>query len=125
MKSYFIKAFGAIQELIQSELILAGHDISSGGLITTLLEMCFPVPGVGMNISTKELGDDIIKVLFNENPGIVIQVKDDAVKTSLKKNGIEFIELGKVTNERKLTIDNRQLTIDSLRRYLVPHFLLA
>jgi phosphoribosylformylglycinamidine synthase len=114
-EKYFIKAFGATQALIQSELILAGHDVSSGGLITTLLEMCFPVPGVGMNISTKELGDDIIKILFNEKPGIVIQIKDDAVKTSLNKNGIEFIELGKVTNERKLTIDNRQLTIDSLR----------
>ena len=112
---YFIKAFGAIQELIQSNLILAGHDISSGGLITTLLEMCFPVPGVGMTISTQSLGDDIIKVLFSENPGIVIQIKDDSAKASLQKNGIEFKELGKVTNERTLTIDNRQLTIDNLR----------
>lgn len=112
---YFSKAFGAVQELIQSELIFAGHDISSGGLITTLLEMCFPVPGVGMNISTQSLGDDIIKVLFSENPGIVLQIKDDSAKTLLQKNGIEFIELGKVTNDRKMAIDNRQLTIDKLR----------
>lgn len=114
-EKHFIKAFGAIQELIQAELILAGHDISSGGLITTLLEMCFPVPGVGMNISTKELGDDIIKVLFNENPGIVIQIKDESAKAVLQKNGIDFIEIGNITNERKLTIDNRQLAIDKLR----------
>jgi phosphoribosylformylglycinamidine synthase len=114
-EDYFIQAFGAVQELIQSGLILAGHDISSGGLITTLLEMCFPVPGVGMSVNTKELGDDTIKVLFSENPGIVIQVKDESAKTALSKNGIEFKELGKVTNERTLSIDNRQLTIDKLR----------
>jgi phosphoribosylformylglycinamidine synthase len=112
---YFIKAFGAVQELIQSELILAGHDISSGGLITTLLEMCFPVPGVGMSISIKELGADLIKILFSENPGIVIQLKDDSAKALLEKNGIDFKVLGKVTNERTLTIDNRQLAIDNLR----------
>lgn len=114
-EQYFIKAFGAVQELIKSELILSGHDISSGGLITTLLEMCFPVPGTGMNISTKELGNDLIKALFNENSGIVIQIKDDSVKTLLQKNGIEFKELGEVTNERKLAIDNQQLVIDELR----------
>jgi phosphoribosylformylglycinamidine synthase len=114
-EKYFIKAFGTIQELIKSELILAGHDISSGGLITTLLEMCFPVPGVGMNVSIKQLGDDIIKVLFNENPAIVIQIKNESAKTILQKNGIDFIELGKITSERQLSIDNLQLTIDNLR----------
>lgn len=114
-ENYFIKAFGAVQELIQSELVLAGHDISSGGLITTLLEMCFPVPGVGLNISTKELGNDLIKVLFNENPGVVLQIKDESAKSLLQKNGVDFKVLGKVTNERTLKIDNQQLSIDTLR----------
>lgn len=113
--AYFSKAFGAVQELIQSELLLAGHDISSGGLITTLLEMCFPVPGVGMNISTKKLGNDLIKVLFSENPGIVIQLKDDSAKALLQKNGIDFVALGEVIDERKLIIDDLHLTIDNLR----------
>jgi phosphoribosylformylglycinamidine synthase len=114
-ENYFVKAFGVVQQLIQSELVLAGHDISSGGLITTLLEMCFPVPNVGINISTKELGADLIKVLFNENSGIVIQVSDSAAHALLQKNGIEFKELGKVTTERHLTLDNQRLAIDQLR----------
>src|SRR5205085_11461678 len=44
----FAKTFAAIQTLISGGYVLAGHDVSSGGLITTLLEMCFPVPGIGM-----------------------------------------------------------------------------
>jgi phosphoribosylformylglycinamidine synthase len=75
-EAYFVKSFEAVQKLIKQNQILSGHDISSGGLITTLLEMCFPVPAVGLSISTKDLGDDLIKTLFSENPGIVIQVSD-------------------------------------------------
>lgn len=115
-ETYFVNAFTAVQELIQNDLILAGHDVSSGGLITTLLEMCFPVPNVGVNISTKGLSKDLIKALFNENSGVVIQVSDEAAVTStLAKKGIKSITLGKVTQGRQLTIDNQQLAIDSLR----------
>ncbi len=35
------RAFGAVQELIDKDLVLAGHDVSDGGLVTTLLEMAF------------------------------------------------------------------------------------
>lgn len=120
-EAYFIKAFGAVQELIKSELILAGHDISSGGLITTLLEMCFPVPGVGMNVSLSELGSDIVKILFNENPGVVIQVTDiQTVGDILKRCGVNGILLGVVKNERTLGLVAGNLKpvllhIDSLR----------
>lgn len=115
-EAYFVKAFDAVQQLIQDGKILAGHDISSGGLITTLLEMCFPVPNVGLSISTKELGNDLIKVLFNENAGIVIQVSDaNAIGHALQNTGVKSIVLGKVTNARVLTIDNQQVAIDALR----------
>ena len=67
--AYFARAFEAVQHLIRENMILAGHDISSGGMITTLLEMCFTVPGIGLNIDLTGLGDDLIKVLFSENPG--------------------------------------------------------
>lgn len=114
-EAYFVKAFNAVQELIQNDLILAGHDISSGGLITTLLEMCFPVPDVGLTINTKELGDDIIKAMFNENSGIVVQVKDEAAVTSaLAKKGIKAIPLGKVTNERTLRLEASNLKLEAL-----------
>ena len=70
---YFRDAFLAVQELVNKGLIMAGHDISAGGLITTLLEMCFSNMEGGMEISLNKIKeDDIIKILFAENPGIVI-----------------------------------------------------
>jgi phosphoribosylformylglycinamidine synthase len=113
--NYFKACFAAIQELINSNLILAGHDISSGGLITTLLEMCFAELNAGMDISLKN-ADDEIKTLFSENPGVVIQIKDTAaVKSILSKHSVSFEEIGTVTNSRQLSIFNYQLSIDSLR----------
>ena len=74
---YFRDAFLAVQELINKGLILAGHDISAGGLITTLLEMCFANTEGGMHVNLHSLaGNDIIKMLLAENPGVVVQVSD-------------------------------------------------
>ena len=74
---YFRDAFMAVQKLVNAGLILAGHDISAGGLITTLLEMCFANMDGGMEINLNKFKcDDIVKILFAENPGIVIQVAD-------------------------------------------------
>ncbi|MBX2900018.1 MAG: phosphoribosylformylglycinamidine synthase [Cyclobacteriaceae bacterium] len=113
--NYFVAAFEAVQQLIQQGLILAGHDISSGGLITTLLEMCFPTPGVGMNL-TARLDSDVIKFLFAENPGVVLQVTDaESVEKILSALGVESKTLGDVTNTRQLSVVDYQLPIDSLR----------
>ena len=113
--SYFSKAFESIQVLIKDGLILAGHDISSGGLIATLLEMCFPVPNLGMKLNLTDLGNDLLKVLFSENPAVVIQVNDDAsVFSYLKKAGIHGIEIGEVTNDRLIQLPIA-FPIDSLR----------
>ncbi len=115
-EDYFIRAFDAIQNLIKSDLILAGHDISSGGLITTLLEMCFPVPAIGLRINAKDFKEDIIKILFSENPGIIIQVTHDSkVPEILKGQSIDFIEIGEVTNERDIRVAGHLFHIDALR----------
>lgn len=118
-EEYFIKAFAAVQELINTDKILSGHDVSSGGLITTLLEMCFPVPGVGVNANVSELGSDATKVLFSENAAIVIQVKDAAaVQSVLQKTGVKSVAVGTVVNKRKLSFGNssiKPLDIDALR----------
>ena len=118
--AYFKRAFNAVQELIKENRILAGHDISEGGLITALLEMTFSVPDVGMNISLAHWKDDLIKVLFSENPGVVLQVYDeDSVKTILSKHDINFVVLGEVTSERELKLaggeSDQSLDIDALR----------
>ena len=129
---FFKKAFNSIQELILDDQIIAGHDIGSGGLITTLLEMCFspltqapqPPKGeqaaletnkideAGMKISFDSLQEkDLIKILFSENIGIVFQAKNDAViENKLSNNGIEFFKIGSVTNIG--TLDLGHLTLD-------------
>ena len=58
---------------------MAGHDISAGGLVTTLLEMCFANTRGGMHINLHDIcaDGDVVKTLFAENPGVVIQVSDD------------------------------------------------
>jgi phosphoribosylformylglycinamidine synthase len=118
---YFKKAFAILQELITNGHVWAGHDISAGGLVTTLLEMCFPTPRVGLEIRLSELNADVICALFSENPGVVIQVKDaDATAASLKNAGVRHLVLGTVTEQRTLVIDHRQTgqqtwSIDQLR----------
>jgi phosphoribosylformylglycinamidine synthase len=68
---YFVDAFNAVQEMINRGWIMAGHDISAGGMITTLLEMCFANVEGGMHINLHDLaGDDIVKILLAENPGV-------------------------------------------------------
>ena len=75
---YFVDCFNAIQELINRGWIMAGHDISAGGLITTLLEMCFANTEGGMHVNLHDIqSEDIVKMLMAENPGVVIQVSDN------------------------------------------------
>lgn len=120
---YFRDAFLAVQELINKGLILAGHDISAGGLITTLLEMCFANVEGGLDITLDKLKEeDIVKILFAENPGIVIQVKDshrDEVKKTLEDAGVGFVLIGKPTEERHILVSQNGISyhfgIDHMR----------
>ena len=120
---YFRDAFLAVQELVSKGLLLAGHDISAGGLITTLLEMCFANTEGGMEINLDKLQEhDIVKTLFAENPGVVIQVSDKnapAVKKILDDAGVGYIKLGVPTEERHILISKDgaayQFGIDYLR----------
>ena len=96
---YFADAFMAIQELINRGWIMAGHDISAGGLITTLLEMCFANTKGGMHINLHDLcqDGDIVKALFAENPGVVIQVSDQhkqEFRDFMEENGIGYAKIG-------------------------------
>ncbi|GEL10960.1 phosphoribosylformylglycinamidine synthase [Flavobacterium glycines] len=114
---FFKKAFNTIQELINERQIVAGHDIGSGGLITTLLEMCFADVNLGAKIDFSVFEEkDIIKYLFAENIGIVFQAKEDAVlESKLNANGISFYKLGTVTNEATLNFGPCQLDIAKYR----------
>ncbi|QIH39777.1 phosphoribosylformylglycinamidine synthase [Flavobacterium sp. Sr18] len=108
--AFFKRAFNTIQELILDNNILAGHDIGSGGLITTLLEMCFADVNLGAKIdfSPEASGfdeKDLIKILFSENIGIVIQAKSDTeVESKLNANNVSFYKIGTATNEATLDL---------------------
>ena len=120
---YFRDAFLAIQELVNKGLILAGHDISAGGLITTLLEMCFANTEGGMEINLDKFKhEDIVKILFAENPGVVIQIADKhkhEVKKILEDAGVGFVKLGTPSEERHILVTLNDATyqfgIDYLR----------
>ncbi|MFD1294168.1 phosphoribosylformylglycinamidine synthase [Lutibacter holmesii] len=114
---FFKKAFNTLQELIGAGNILAGHDIGSGGLITTLLEMCFADLNLGAKIDFSVFEEkDIIKYLFSENIAVVFQAKDDAtVEQTLANNQVEFFKLGTVTTEETLDFGPCKLDIPTYR----------
>ncbi|MDP4281341.1 MAG: phosphoribosylformylglycinamidine synthase [Bacteroidota bacterium] len=114
----FARIFQTIQSWIKDGQILAGHDISSGGLITTLLEMTFTDPGIGLDLDLTGIGEpDLVKLLFCENPGVVMQIKDGG--KGLKDAGFKFYMIGHVINERIIRIshpgENLFLDPDHLR----------
>ncbi|MFD2519076.1 phosphoribosylformylglycinamidine synthase [Salinimicrobium flavum] len=108
----FSTAFNAIQDLIRKDLILAGHDVASGGLITTLLEMCFADIDLAANLDLSELGEeDNVKLLFAENCGIVFQAKDSSVEEILKEQQVEFFKIGRASEGKILKIKNGGQTL--------------
>ncbi len=120
---YFRDAFNAVQQLVEQGLLLSGHDISAGGLITTLLEMNFANTEGGLDVSLDKFHtDDLVKVLFAENPGVVVQVADKhkkAFKALLEDCGVGYVKLGHPTDERQIMVTLHDATyqfgIDYLR----------
>ena len=122
---YFADAFNAVQELIKKGWIMAGHDISAGGLITTLLEMTFGNTRGGLRINLHDLcpDGDIVKALFAENPGVVVEISDDhkhEFKDFMEDMGVGFAKIGyPVEDSRNLVVKvgEKEFTfdIDALR----------
>ena len=121
---YFADAFNAVQKMIKKGWIMAGHDISAGGLLTTLLEMCFANTKGGMHINLHDLaGDDIVKMLMAENPGVVVQIHDDhkaEFKEFMEDMGVGYAKIGYPTpKDRTITVKagdyEHEFDIDKLR----------
>ena len=122
---YFVDCFNAVQELIRRGWVMAGHDISAGGLITTLLEMAFANKQGGIHVNLHDIcaDGDIVKTLFAENPGVVIQVSDEHkfdLRDYLEDVGVGFAKIGyPIETGRELIIKNNDdemtLDIDHLR----------
>ena len=109
---YFRDAFNAVQEAIDKGLILAGHDISAGGMITALLEMCFANVEGGLEVDLNAIAEeDIVKILFAENPGVLVQVKEKSVfEKQMRAAGIGFARIARPTDERHLIVTKNDTT---------------
>jgi phosphoribosylformylglycinamidine synthase len=118
---YFRNAFNAVQDAVEQGLILSGHDISAGGMITAMLEMCFANTEGGLDVNLNVIAEkDIIKILFAENPGILVQVKEGKVFEKMMKDaGIGFVVIARPTDERHILVTKDeaqyQFGIDHLR----------
>lgn len=118
--AYVKTVFNTIQKLIKDNKIVAGHDVASGGLITTLLEMCFADNNLGAELDLSSLNEkDSFKILFAENSGIVFQAKDTYVEDKLSEANIEFFNIGKVIEGDFISVINHTevftMTISRLR----------
>jgi phosphoribosylformylglycinamidine synthase len=101
------QAFDTLQQLIRAGKILAGHDVASGGLITTLLELCFADLDLGAELDLTEIGEaDTLKLLFAENAGVVFQATDNSVEEVLRENKVIFVKLGTASAEATLRLRN-------------------
>ncbi|MFA8451625.1 MAG: phosphoribosylformylglycinamidine synthase [Bacteroidales bacterium] len=118
---YFKKGFNTLQTAIDDGLVLAGHDISAGGMITALLEMNFANDEGGLKVNLSEIKEEsLLKILFSEQPGVLVQIKDVSRFESLLKNAnINFIRIARYIHERELLVEHQEsslvLDIVSLR----------
>jgi phosphoribosylformylglycinamidine synthase len=108
----FKKAFDLIQSLIDENKIIAGHDVSSGGLITSLLEMCFPSNHVGMQIDLTAVGEkDSVALLFGENSGVILQSESD-LDSYFATKGVTCCPIGMTDDTGKLSLKNHNDPLD-------------
>ena len=119
----FANTFNMAQALIREGKILAGHDVSAGGLITALLEMTFAQVDLGIAANLKEIkGIDDIATFFSEQPALVLQVANEDledIKTLFDDIDASYLEIGSPIGEPILSIQTTTqsylLDIASLR----------
>ncbi|KAI7726414.1 hypothetical protein M8C21_027352 [Ambrosia artemisiifolia] len=104
---YLKTVFEVVQDLLTDELISAGHDISDGGLIVSVLEMAF-AGNCGVQISLSSHGKSIFETLFSEELGLVLEVSKAnlvEVTTMLTNRGVSSEIIGQVTAEPMIGLE--------------------
>lgn len=111
---YFKICFNAVQEAIDQDLVLAGHDISAGGMLTALLEMCFADNDLGAKIDFSSIPEtDSVKILFAENSGVILQSdKSEKLEDLLQDRGVSFHKIGSAHVGSSLVFKNPELEFD-------------
>ncbi|XP_042012705.1 probable phosphoribosylformylglycinamidine synthase, chloroplastic/mitochondrial [Salvia splendens] len=99
--SYLKSVFNAVQNLIEEGLISAGHDISDGGLLVSVLEMAFAGNcGIHLDLTTPE-SCSVLETLFAEELGVIIEVSKTSVGVATEKlvgAGVSSVIIGEVTS---------------------------
>nr|WP_041738023.1 phosphoribosylformylglycinamidine synthase [Colwellia psychrerythraea] len=117
--------FNAMQTLVRAEKVIAYHDISDGGLFTTVTEMAFAGhTGVDIDISKLSNGaNDDLATLFNEELGGVIQIREsdvDAIHAILAQHGIleNCTDIGRLNNEDTIRFSrDGEVVLENSRTY--------
>ena len=112
---YFREAFAAVQEALRRGILVAGHDISGGGLITALLELCFSHTEGGLSVDLSAFPEsDWVKLLFAENPGVLVQTSDpEQLEALLRDASLGFVRLATpVLGSRTLTLHQGGRTLE-------------
>lgn len=99
------RAFLATQNLIDQHLLLAGHDRSDGGLITTLLEMAFS-GNCGLRIQLNG-NSNPLEALFSEELGLVFECltdNTDTVMEILQNMQVPCIVIGTSEKNKQISV---------------------
>ena len=111
----------SMHKLLSLKKVLAYHDRSDGGLITTLSEMSF-ASRFGLLINLDSIIKDekqLLECLFNEELGVVVQVLNrdlDYVYETLNKTGLKkhIYNIGTLTMDQTLKFDYNNRRVLSL-----------
>lgn len=97
---YFIDCYEVVRELVEDNIILSGATVGDGGLMAALKAMSSPRAGADVELAdlVASTGErDIVKLLFAELPGVIIQISDndyDYVDAELLLQDVLFFPLG-------------------------------
>ena len=118
----FKDMFLMVQQLIKDRKLLAMHDISDGGLITTLAEMCF-TKKIGMDIDIS-IFDNTNESLFSEEIGFVLQASNancDEIISSFLENNLFASKIASLADESLTILKDGEIlfneSINSLEKY--------
>lgn len=103
-----VKTFDAMQFIIKNNMVVAGHDVGSGGVVVSLLEMTFGSRGIGANIDLSAIpSDSDAKTLFAENPSLIFQLRKKSeaeALLALKEYNVVPLKIGIPTNDEMVCI---------------------
>lgn len=112
--AYLATVFETVQKLIREEELVAGHDVSDGGLLVTLLEMCFPNQKTAMELDLRTFDEkDSVRLLFSQKPALILQVKEaNKVLSMLGKHKVHAHVIGRYATGEVLSVKTPGASIE-------------